>query len=170
MAPDLYRRARRAEAQADRAEDRRRLRLDFFRAALAEGLESLKVMHTEGASGQESVRAYADFVDALVMSLVRLNADDAENVAPLAVRCLAALPVPVQLLQQDVLRRMDVQATRCEYHFLAPFQLLPVERRTSGHEEIDLQLGRLMNQIRGPSLPHRPTQRRRINIEVRRET
>src|SRR5918994_383991 len=79
MAPDLYRRARRAEAQADRAEDRRRLRLDFFRAALAEGLESLKAMHTEGASGQESVRAHAAFVDALVMSLVRLNAADAER-------------------------------------------------------------------------------------------
>jgi len=79
MAPDLYRRARRAEAQADRAEDRRRLRLDFFRAALAEGLESLKVMHTEGASGQESVRAHAAFVDDLVMSLVRINAGDAEH-------------------------------------------------------------------------------------------
>src|SRR5438093_6604518 len=30
--PELYRRARRAEAKADRADDRRRLRLDFFRS------------------------------------------------------------------------------------------------------------------------------------------
>ncbi|HUF93026.1 MAG TPA: DUF294 nucleotidyltransferase-like domain-containing protein, partial [Candidatus Limnocylindria bacterium] len=79
MAPDLYRRARRAEAQADRAGDRRRLRLDFFRAALAEGLGSLKLMHTEGASGQDSVRAHAGFVDDLVRSLVRLSAGDAER-------------------------------------------------------------------------------------------
>ena len=79
MAPDLYRRARRAEAQADRAEDRRRLRLDFFRAVLVEGLDSLKAMHTEGASGQESVHAHAGFVDDLIRSLVRLNAGDAER-------------------------------------------------------------------------------------------
>ena len=79
MAPDLYRRARRAEAQADRAEDRRRLRLDFFRAVLVEGLDSLKAMHTEGASGQESVHAHAGFVDDLIRALVRLNAGDAER-------------------------------------------------------------------------------------------
>src|SRR5688572_11038228 len=79
MAPDLYRRARRAEAEADRAEDRRRLRLDFFRAVLVEGLDSLKAMHTEGASGQESVHAHAGFVDDLIRSLVRLNAGDAER-------------------------------------------------------------------------------------------
>jgi len=77
MSPELYRRARRAEAGADRAEDRRRLRLEFFRAVLAEGLDSLKAMHAEGASGQESVRAHARFVDDLVRALTRLIVDDA---------------------------------------------------------------------------------------------
>jgi [protein-PII] uridylyltransferase len=77
MSPELYRRARRAEAGADRAEDRRRLRLEFFRAVLADGLESLKAMHAEGASGQDSVRAHARFIDALVRALTRLITDDA---------------------------------------------------------------------------------------------
>ena len=77
MSPELYRRARRAEASADRAEDRRRLRLEFFRAVLAEGLDSLKAMHAEGASGQDSVRAHARFVDDLVSTLTRLITEDA---------------------------------------------------------------------------------------------
>src|SRR5437870_3205574 len=76
MSPELYRRARRAEAKAERRPDRRRLRVDFFRAALAEGLESLKARHHDGASGHESVRAHARFVDDLVGSLVRLITTD----------------------------------------------------------------------------------------------
>ncbi len=79
MSPELYRRARRAEAAADRAEDRRRLRLDLFRSALAEGLDSLKVMHAEGASGGESIRAHARFMDDVVRSLCRLVAADARE-------------------------------------------------------------------------------------------
>jgi [protein-PII] uridylyltransferase len=76
MSPELYRRARRAEAKAERHPDRRRLRVDFFRAALAEGLESLKARHDDGASGHESVRTHARFVDDLIGSLVRLITAD----------------------------------------------------------------------------------------------
>ena len=54
MPSELSRRARRAEAGATRVEDRRRLRLEFFRAVLAEGLESFKARHAEGASGRGS--------------------------------------------------------------------------------------------------------------------
>jgi [protein-PII] uridylyltransferase len=79
MSPELYRRARRAEAGADRVEDRRRLRLEFFRAVLAEGLESLKAMHAEGASGEESVHAHARFMDDVVRSLTRLAVNDARE-------------------------------------------------------------------------------------------
>jgi [protein-PII] uridylyltransferase len=80
MSPELYRRARRAEAKADRHPDRRRLRVEFFRAALAEGLEFLKARHADGASGQESVRRHARFVDELIRSLIRLiTADLAEE-------------------------------------------------------------------------------------------
>src|SRR5512145_2165644 len=79
MSPELYRRARRAEAGAERAEDRRRLRLEFFRATLAEGLESLKAMHVEGASGEESVRAHARMIDGVVQALTRLIVADARG-------------------------------------------------------------------------------------------
>src|SRR6266850_2547592 len=78
MPPELYRRARRAEAGAERAEDRRRRRLDFFRGALAEGFEALKRRHAEGASGEDSVRTYARFMDDLVGSLAHLASGDAE--------------------------------------------------------------------------------------------
>src|SRR5213594_2054034 len=78
MPPELYRRARRAEAGAERAEDRRRRRLDFFRGALAEGLEALKQRHAEGASGEDSVHTHARFMDDVVASLSHLASADAE--------------------------------------------------------------------------------------------
>ncbi len=77
MSVELYRRARRAEAKAGRAPDRRRIRLEFFRQALAEGFDALKVRHAEGASGQESVRTYALLMDKVIASLTRLVAADA---------------------------------------------------------------------------------------------
>ena len=76
MSSALFRRARRAEAGAKRAEDRRRLRLEFFRAALAEGFDSLKVMHADGVSGQEAVQAHARFVDEVLHALATLVASD----------------------------------------------------------------------------------------------
>src|SRR5262249_50539650 len=82
MSPELYRRARRAEAKAERHPDRRRLRVEFFRLALSEGLESLKARHADGASGQESVRTHARFVDDLIRSLVRLIVADLAGEAP----------------------------------------------------------------------------------------
>jgi [protein-PII] uridylyltransferase len=84
MSSALLRRARRAEAGAKRVEDRRRLRLEFFRAALAEGLDSLKVMHAGGASGQEAVQGHARFVDDLLNALTALIAADsaADGLAP----------------------------------------------------------------------------------------
>ena len=77
MSVELYRRARRAEARAARAPERRRLRLEFFRQALAEGYDSLKVRHAEGASGQESVRTHVRLMDDVIRSLTRLIAVDA---------------------------------------------------------------------------------------------
>ncbi|HXG17287.1 MAG TPA: [protein-PII] uridylyltransferase [Calidithermus sp.] len=77
MSPELYRRARRAEAKAERADDRRRLRLEVLRAALAEGLHSVKALHAGGASGQAAVQAHAALVDDLVRTLTRLAGADA---------------------------------------------------------------------------------------------
>ncbi len=79
MSVELYRRAKRAEAKAVRAPDRRRLRLEFFRQALAEGFDSLKVRHAEGASGHESVRTYARLMDDVILSLARFIAADASG-------------------------------------------------------------------------------------------
>jgi [protein-PII] uridylyltransferase len=91
MSPELYRRARRAEAKAEHAEDRRRLRLEFFRAALAEGLDTLKLKHAEGASGEESVRAHAQLVDDLIVSLVRLIVAESTAALPAAPCVVVAL-------------------------------------------------------------------------------
>src|SRR5438067_2925172 len=79
MSVELFRRARRAEARAERTEDRRRLRLEFLRQALAQGFDSLKVRHAEGASGQESVRTHARLMDDVILSLTRLIASDASR-------------------------------------------------------------------------------------------
>ena len=80
MSRELYRRARRAESRVDRADDRRRLRLEFLRGALAEGLDSVKAMHANGASGQDSVRAHAALVDDIVTTLFLLiDADVTDN-------------------------------------------------------------------------------------------
>jgi [protein-PII] uridylyltransferase len=76
MSPELYRRARRAEARVERAEDRRRLRLEIFRAALTDGRGSLKEKHTGGASGQESVREHARLIDEMIQALTRLISAD----------------------------------------------------------------------------------------------
>jgi [protein-PII] uridylyltransferase len=76
MSSALYRRARRAEAGAKRVEERRRLRLEFFRAALAEGFDSLKGLHAGGASGQEAVQSHARFVDELLHALITLIVAD----------------------------------------------------------------------------------------------
>src|SRR5213080_3617728 len=86
MPPELYRRARRAEAGAERAEDRRRRRLDFFRGALTEGLDALKQRHADGASGEDLVRTHAGFMDDVIVALSQLVADDAEaaGLAPTA--------------------------------------------------------------------------------------
>src|SRR5258705_6758707 len=78
MPPELYRRTGRAEAGAERAEDRRRRRLDFFRGALAEAIETLKQRHAEGASGEDSVHTHARFMDDVVASLSHLASADAE--------------------------------------------------------------------------------------------
>jgi [protein-PII] uridylyltransferase len=77
MAQELYRRAKRAETRAERADDRRRLRLEFLRDALTAGLGSLKVMHEGGASGLASVQAHARLMDGILQTLFRLASGDA---------------------------------------------------------------------------------------------
>jgi [protein-PII] uridylyltransferase len=86
MSPDLFRQLRRVEAQADkglpggaaeRAERRRRLRIELLRQHLSSNVDFLKAAHLGGASGQQSVQAYAAFMDGFLATIYRLVADDA---------------------------------------------------------------------------------------------
>src|SRR6266704_4353163 len=93
MSADLFRQVKRVEAQAERgfegtaaesAERRRRLRLELLRQHLAQNVDFLKAAHLGGASGQQSVQAYASFMDGFLSTLFRLAVDDAkrEGTAP----------------------------------------------------------------------------------------
>src|SRR5215468_11359641 len=88
MSGDLFRQVRRVEAQAERgfdgtaaesAERRRRLRLELLRQHLASQVDFLKAAHVGGASGQQSVQAYADFMDGFLATLFRLAAEDSRK-------------------------------------------------------------------------------------------
>src|SRR5437016_14682497 len=97
MAQELYRRAKRAEARAARDDDRRRIRLEFFRDILTAGLGSLRVLHEGGASGLASVQGHARLIDGILQALFRLVAADA--VAP------GLAPRPVVLVALGGYRR-----------------------------------------------------------------
>src|SRR5882724_511749 len=88
MSAELLRQVRRVEAQADkgfdgsvaeRAERRRRLRLEVLRQHLTSNVEFLRAAHLGGASGQQSVAAYAAFMDVFLGTLYRLAMDDAKR-------------------------------------------------------------------------------------------
>ena len=88
MSAELLRQVRRAEAQAEKgfdgspaemAERRRRLRLEVLRQHLASNVDFLRAAHLGGASGQQSVQAYAAFMDGFLATLYRLAVDDARR-------------------------------------------------------------------------------------------
>ena len=100
MSAELFRQVRRVEAQAEkgfegepaeRAERKRRLRLELLRQHLSSNVNFLRAAHLGGASGQQSVQAYASFMDGFLVTLFRLAVDDArhEGTAP---------PMPIVLV------------------------------------------------------------------------
>jgi [protein-PII] uridylyltransferase len=101
MSAELLRQVRRVEAQvarglegtpAERAERRRRVRLELLRQHLASHVDFLRAAHLGGASGQQSVRAYAAFMDGFLDTLYRLAVEDARKEgAPPAPLVLVAL-------------------------------------------------------------------------------
>src|SRR5215475_928737 len=100
MSADLFRQVRRVEAQAERGfegtaagrAERRRLRLELLRQHLSQNIDFLKDAHLGGASGQQSVQAYASFMDGFLSTLFRLAMDDAKKEgAPPAPVVLVAL-------------------------------------------------------------------------------
>src|ERR1700675_3498496 len=99
MSADLFRQLRRVEAQAERgfegtaaegAERRRRLRRELLRQHLAQNVDFLKAAHLRGASGQQSVQAYASFMDGFLSTLFRLAVADAKKEG--------AVPAPIVLV------------------------------------------------------------------------
>src|SRR5260370_27915576 len=88
MSAELLRQVRRVETQADKgfdggaaelAERRRRLRLEVLRQHLASNVDFLRAAHLGGASGQQSVQAYAAFMDGFLGTLYRPAAGDARR-------------------------------------------------------------------------------------------
>jgi [protein-PII] uridylyltransferase len=88
MPSELFRQVRRVEAQAEkgfdgapaeRAERRRRLRLELLRQHLTSNVDFLRAAHLGGASGQQSVQAYAAFMDRFLSTIFRLAVDDAKR-------------------------------------------------------------------------------------------
>ena len=88
MSAELFQQLRRVEAQAEkgfegkpaeRAERRRRLRLELLRQHLTSNVDFLRAAHQGGASGQQSVQAYAAFMDTFLATLYRLAAEDARR-------------------------------------------------------------------------------------------
>jgi [protein-PII] uridylyltransferase len=88
MSAELLRQVRRVETQAEKgfdggaaelAERRRRLRLEVLRQHLASNVDFLRAAHLGGASGQQSVQAYAAFMDGFLGTLYRLAVDDARR-------------------------------------------------------------------------------------------
>src|SRR5215470_15680958 len=93
MSAELLRQVRRVENRAGKgldggsrelAERRRRLRLELLRQHLSSNVDFLRAAHLGGASGQQSVQAYAAFMDSFLTTLYRLSASDAkrEGVSP----------------------------------------------------------------------------------------
>src|SRR5215813_13406149 len=88
MSTELSRQLRRAEARAerqpseslaDRVDRRRRVRLDVLRQHLHSNVEFLRAAHLGGASGQQSVQAYAAFMDGFLGTLYRVASADARR-------------------------------------------------------------------------------------------
>jgi [protein-PII] uridylyltransferase len=88
MSAELFHQVRRVEAQAERgfdgtpaerADRRRRLRLELLRQHLHSNVDFLRAAHVGGASGQQSVQKYAAFMDDFVATLFRLAAADAKG-------------------------------------------------------------------------------------------
>ncbi len=88
MSAELSRQIRRVEAQAEKglhgtaadlADRRRRLRLELLRQHLNSNVDFLRAAHLGGASGQQSVQAYAAFMDSFLTTLYRLAAEDAKR-------------------------------------------------------------------------------------------
>lgn len=101
MSGELFRQLRRVEVQAERgfegpaaerAERRRRLRLELLRQHLTSNVDFLRAAHLGGASGQQSVQAYAAFMDGFLSTIYRLVVDDAKKEgAPPAAMVLVAV-------------------------------------------------------------------------------
>jgi len=100
-----------------------------------------------------------------------LHTNDAEDIPPLPVGRFSAGTIPAKLLQQDVfgwVHRDRPARTDEDRH--APIQLLLIERRAAGDEEIHLQLSGLMDQIGVTAFANGSPKRILVDVEVRFES
>ena len=99
-----------------------------------------------------------------------LNADDRRDVAPLSVGHRAPQAIPAQLLEEDVLGRVYVQAPPvAEIDRHPAGQLASIEGRAASDEQVHLQLRGPVNQVGARPRPDGATERLGIDIELRRE-
>jgi hypothetical protein len=102
-----------------------------------------------------------------LVEAVSLHADDALDVSPLAVGRLAATAIPAELLKQDVLGWVHMEhPAGAHLDRLAAKQLRGIERRSACHEEVDLQLCCLVNEVGAGLVRHRSAQGRLADVEV----
>ena len=89
-------------------------------------------------------------VEVVAIEARALHAHDADDIAPLTIGCFAAETEPAQLLQQDVLGRMDEEGDRGRNgDGLTALQLLCVQGRSASDEQVHLHTGVVVNQVDG---------------------
>ena len=99
-----------------------------------------------------------------------LYSNDAEDVPPLPVGRFSAGTIPAKFLQQDVFGGVHGdRPARTDADRHAPIQLLLVQRRAARDEEIHLQLGGLMDQIRATAFANGSPKRTLVHVKLRLE-
>lgn len=99
-----------------------------------------------------------------------LDEEKTKHITPLSIGHLLPEAKPSKLLQQDVFGRVDIQIPiRILRHLNAPppADLLLVQRRTAGDEQIHLDGGRLVDEIHTRMLTNSTTNRGVICVELR---
>lgn len=102
------------------------------------------------------------------IEMIALDANDAEDIPPLAIGRLPTFPIPTQFLQQNIFRRMHVKRlARAYFDRLPAFQLLLVEWRAARDKDVHFQLCSMMDEIRTRSRPYGSPDAGVVYIEVR---
>lgn len=96
-----------------------------------------------------------------------LHADDPKDVPPLAIGHFSSASIPPQLLEQDVLRAVHIEAgiTVADVDFHPSIEQVRVQIRSTGNEYVDLDRGNKVDQVGGRPLLNRPHKGVMVDIE-----